>query len=37
MDVPVDNKIVEYILRCSFKEGTVDFEVKDLVKVSVHL
>jgi hypothetical protein len=33
MDVPVDNKIVEYILRCSFREGTIDFEVKDLVKV----
>jgi len=32
MDVPVDNKIVEYILRCSFREGTVEFEVKDLVK-----
>ena len=35
MDVPVDNKIVEYILRCSYKEGTLDFEVKDLVKVSL--
>lgn len=37
MDVPVDNKIVEYILRCSFKDGTIDFEVKDLVKVSIFL
>lgn len=35
LDVPVDNKIVEYILRCSFREGTLDFEVKDLVKVIV--
>ena len=33
MDVPVDNKIVEYILRCSFREGTIEFDVKDLVKV----
>lgn len=31
-DVPVDNRILEYILRCSFREGTLDFEVKDLVK-----
>ena len=33
MDIPVDNKIVEYVLRCTFREGTVEFEAKDLVKV----
>lgn len=31
-DVPVDNKIIEYILRFSYKEGSLEFEVKDLVK-----
>lgn len=31
-DIPVDNKVIDYCLTISHKDGAIDFEIKDILK-----
>ena len=31
-DIPVDNKVIDYCLAVSAKDGAIDFEIKDILK-----